>query len=139
MANSRHQLLDGLRALQAAEQGTLFKQARLNVAMCYPSPYHVGMSSLGFQTIYREVHAHPEATAERVFLPDDVEAWRAVKAMPASIETQRSLDQFDVLAFSVAGSCPPKSLHGKPATTRPVRRPRRRHHRSPPSGNTWRT
>ncbi len=102
MASTRHQLLEGLRALQAAEQGTLFKQARLNVAMCYPSPYHVGMSSLGFQTIYREVHAHPEATAERVFLPDDVDAWRAAKVMPSSIETQRSLDQFQVLAFSVA-------------------------------------
>ncbi len=70
--------------------------------MCYPSPYHVGMSSLGFQTIYREVHAHPEATAERVFLPDDADAWRLAKAMPASIETQRPLDQFDLLAFSVA-------------------------------------
>ena len=82
--------------------GTLFKQARLNVAMCYPSPYHVGMSSLGYQTIYREVHAHPEATAERVFLPDDVEAWRAARAVPSSIETQRPLDHFDLLAFSVA-------------------------------------
>ncbi|MDP2270197.1 MAG: radical SAM protein [Archangium sp.] len=102
MASTRHQLLEGLRTLQAAEQGTLFKQARLNVAMCYPSPYHVGMSSLGFQTIYREVHAHPEATAERVFLPDDVDAWRAAKVMPSSIETQRPLDQFQVLAFSVA-------------------------------------
>ncbi len=101
-ATSRHQLIDGLRVLQAQEQGTLFKQARLNVALCYPSPYHVGMSSLGFQTIYREVHAHPEATAERVFLPDDVDAWRAVRAVPASIETQRPLDQFDLLAFSVA-------------------------------------
>ncbi len=102
MATSRHQLIDGLRALQAQEQGTLFKQARLNVALCYPSPYHVGMSSLGFQTIYRLVHEHPEATAERVFLPDDVDAWRAVRAVPCSIETQRPLDQFDLLAFSVA-------------------------------------
>jgi radical SAM superfamily enzyme YgiQ (UPF0313 family) len=98
-ATSRHQLIDGLRALQEAETGTLFKQARLNVAMCYPSPYHVGMSSLGYQTIYREVHAHPEATAERVFLPDDVDAWRAVRAVPSS---QKPLHQFDLLAFSVA-------------------------------------
>lgn len=102
MATSRHQLLDGLRELRAAEQGTLFKQARLEVALCYPSPYHVGMSSLGFQTIYREVHAHPEATAERVFLPDDVEQWREAKLMPASIETLKPLDQFGLIAFSVA-------------------------------------
>ena len=100
--HSRHQLLEGLRGLQAAEQGTLFKQARLEVALCYPSPYHVGMSSLGFQAIYREVHAHPEATAERVFLPDDVDAWRQARVMPSSIETQRPLNQFGLLAFSVA-------------------------------------
>ena len=102
MANARHQLIDGLRGLQAAETGTLFKQARLNVGLCYPSPYHVGMSSLGFQTIYREVHAHPEATAERIFLPDDVAAWKTARLAPCSIETQKPLAQFELLAFSVA-------------------------------------
>jgi radical SAM superfamily enzyme YgiQ (UPF0313 family) len=48
------------------------------------------------------VHAHPEATAERVFLPDDVEQWRQARVMPASIETQKPLNQFGLLAFSVA-------------------------------------
>ncbi len=99
---SRHELLDVLRARAADEQGTLYKDAPLRVALCYPSPYHVGMSSLGFQAIYREVHAHPGATAERVFLPDDVEAWRAARLQPVSEETLRPLPQFDVLAFSVA-------------------------------------
>ncbi len=102
MSNQRHQLLDGLRGLLADEQGTLFKDARLEVALCYPSPYHVGMSSLGFQAIYREVHAHPDATAERVFLPDDVEAWKKAKLVPASIERLKPLNQFGLLAFSVA-------------------------------------
>ena len=102
MSNQRHQLLDGLRGLLADEVGTLFKEARLEVALCYPSPYHVGMSSLGFQAIYREVHAHPEATAERVFLPDDVEAWKKAKLVPASIERLKPLNQFGLLAFSVA-------------------------------------
>lgn len=99
---TRHELLDVLRARAADEVGTLFKDAPLRVALCYPSPYHVGMSSLGFQAIYREVHAHPGATAERVFLPDDVEAWRAARLSPVSEETQRPLSDFDVLAFSVA-------------------------------------
>jgi radical SAM superfamily enzyme YgiQ (UPF0313 family) len=102
VSNQRHQLLDGLRGLLADEQGTLFKDARLEVALCYPSPYHVGMSSLGFQAIYREVHAHPDATAERVFLPDDVEAWKKAKLVPASIERLKPLNQFGLLAFSVA-------------------------------------
>jgi len=41
----------------AAEVGTLRKDAPEAVALAYPSPYAVGMSSLGFQTIYREIHA----------------------------------------------------------------------------------
>ena len=60
----------------ADEVGTLHKQAELAVALVYPSPYHVGMSSLGFQTIYRELHALPGVTAERAFLPDDVKQAR---------------------------------------------------------------
>ena len=33
--------------------------AARRIALCYPSPYRVGMRSLGFQTIYREIHAAP--------------------------------------------------------------------------------
>ena len=55
-------LLSRIRARVAEEAGTLRKQAPLRVALCYPSTYSVGMSSLGFQTIYREVHLHPGAT-----------------------------------------------------------------------------
>ena len=73
---SSRQLQEQRQRLLADERGTLRKVASLPVALCYPSPYHVGMSSLGFQTIYREIHAHPDAGAERAFLPDDVEAFR---------------------------------------------------------------
>jgi radical SAM superfamily enzyme YgiQ (UPF0313 family) len=88
--------------LLADEQGTLRKVAPLRMALCYPSPYHVGMSSLGFQTIYREIHAHPGATAERAFLPDDVEAFRASRTPPFTLESGSALADFPVLAFSVA-------------------------------------
>ena len=97
-----HLLHQQRRRLLADEQGTLHKVARLRVALCYPSPYHVGMSSLGFQTIYREVHAHPGATAERAFLPDDVEAFRASRSPPFTVESGAALADFPVLAFSVA-------------------------------------
>jgi radical SAM superfamily enzyme YgiQ (UPF0313 family) len=99
--NSR-QLLDHSARLLAAEEGTLHKVAALRVALCYPSPYHVGMSSLGFQTIYREIHAHPDATAERVFLPEDVEAFRASRTPLFTLESQARVSTFPVLAFSVA-------------------------------------
>jgi radical SAM superfamily enzyme YgiQ (UPF0313 family) len=95
-------LLAHRQALLADEQGTLYKVAPLRLALCYPSPYHVGMSSLGFQTIYREVHGHPGATAERVFLPDDVDAFRESRAPLFTLESASPVGQFPVLAFSVA-------------------------------------
>ncbi len=84
------------------ERGTLHKEADLRVALCYPSPYPVGMSSLGFQTIYREIHAHRGATAERVFLPDSIEAYRRARSPLFSYEGERPLGDFDVTAFSIS-------------------------------------
>lgn len=103
MGDLRRQLRDSLDALRSAESGSLNKHdAPLEVALAYPSPYHVGMSSLGFQAIYQAFHAHPEASAERVFLPDDVDAWKRSKLPPLTIERQRPLHEFQVIAFSVA-------------------------------------
>jgi radical SAM superfamily enzyme YgiQ (UPF0313 family) len=99
---SDYQLVDGLRRLLADERGTLNKEAPIVVGLCYPSPYAVGMSSLGFQSIYGAIHAYPSATAERVFLPDDVEAWKRARQPPVSIESLRPIGDFRVLAFSVA-------------------------------------
>ena len=101
MTSSRA-LLAHCQALLADERGTLHKVAPLRVALCYPSPYHVGMSSLGFQTIYREIHGHPGATAERVFLPDDVDAFRESRTPLFTLESARPVGDFPVLAFSVA-------------------------------------
>lgn len=94
--------VEAVQARLAEEVGTLFKDAPLRVALCYPSPYHVGMSSLGFQTIYREIHAHDGATAERAFLPDDVPDFRASGAPLFTYETQTPVSQMGILAFSVA-------------------------------------
>lgn len=94
--------IEGLRAQLAREQGTLVKDAPLKVALCYPSPYSVGMSSLGFQAVYREIHEHPGATAERAFLPDDVEAFRKAGCELLTLETQSPVSQASIVAFSVA-------------------------------------
>ncbi|WP_338869675.1 radical SAM protein [Myxococcus stipitatus] len=98
----RYSLIHHVRSLLEDEQGTLFKEAPFRVALCYPSPYHVGMSSLGFQAIYREIHEHAGATAERVFLPDDVEAFKRTRAPLFSWESQAPVSSFAMLAFSVA-------------------------------------
>ncbi len=99
--NSRAYLEQSAQRL-AAEEGTLHKVAPLRVALLYPSPYHVGMSSLGFQTIYREIHAHQEAAAERAFLPEDVAAFQASRTPLFTLESQTPVATFPVLAFSVA-------------------------------------
>jgi radical SAM superfamily enzyme YgiQ (UPF0313 family) len=92
-----------IRAARLADEvGTLHKQAELAVALVYPSPYHVGMSSLGFQTIYRELHALRGVTAERAFLPDDAVAARRSGEGLHTYESGRPVGDFPVLAFSLA-------------------------------------
>ena len=90
------------RFLLSAEQGTIHKDAPLRVGLCYPNPYHTGMSSLGFQVIYRMLNEHDGACAERIFLPDDVSLFNRKKWQPLSLESGRMLGQFDLLAFSIA-------------------------------------
>ena len=71
----RHESFEQIRAERLADEvGTIRKQATRAIALCYPSPYTVGMSSLGFQTVYRLLNALPDVSAERAFLPDDARA-----------------------------------------------------------------
>ena len=86
----------------ADEVGTIHKQAELPFALCYPSPYPVGMSSLGFQTIYRGLNALPGVAAERAFLPDDVRAAHAAGEPLRTYESMRPVGDFPVVAFSLA-------------------------------------
>jgi len=90
------------RARLAGERGTVFKQAPHAVALVYPSPYPVAMSSLGFQTIYREINGAANHAAERAFLPDDVDAFRRGRGPLFTYESERPAADFPVIAFSVA-------------------------------------
>jgi hypothetical protein len=42
---------------------------RVRIALAFPNTYWVGMSNLGFQTIYRLFNAQDDIVCERVFLP----------------------------------------------------------------------
>jgi radical SAM superfamily enzyme YgiQ (UPF0313 family) len=96
------QLRESLRRRLDAERGApLPRGGGRRVAMVYPSPYRVGMSSLGYQWIATQL-ADAGFTVERVFLPDDVEAWRAARLPPLSMETGTPLSDFPILCFSVA-------------------------------------
>ncbi|TMB28813.1 MAG: radical SAM protein [Deltaproteobacteria bacterium] len=100
--HGRWEIVEGLRGLLADEEGTLVRPAPTRIALCYPSPYRAGMSSLGFQAIYREINAHPGCAAERAFLPDEVESHRAARVPVLTVESQRPIGEFGCLAFSVS-------------------------------------
>ena len=84
------------------EEGVLRKIAPLNVALCHPAPYEIAMSSLGFQSIYQEIHKHPIAAAERAFQPDDPEEYRRNRTPILTYENEMPLSDFPVIAFSIA-------------------------------------
>ena len=86
------------RALLAAERGTLMKQAETRIALVYPSPYRAAMSSLGYQQIYRVLHAMPEVAADRAMLPEDDARGGAF----VTLETARPVGGYPMLAYSVA-------------------------------------
>ena len=58
-----------VRDLLAAETGVTRKEAERRIALVYPSPYRVAMSSLGYQTIYRRLNEQPGLAADRAMLP----------------------------------------------------------------------
>lgn len=83
----------------SSEVGRIERRAPFCFALAYPSPYHAGMSSLGFQQIYRLVQESADLSCERLFLPDDAET---SPSAPISYESFRRLSDFPVVAFSVA-------------------------------------
>jgi len=92
-------------ALIAGEEGIARKDwgGRVSIALVYPNTYAVGMSNLGFQTIYEHLNALPDAVCERVFLPDpeDSDEYARTGTEPFAIESLRPLRDFDVIGFSV--------------------------------------
>ena len=99
---SAHELRAEARGRVADERGTIRKDAPDRVALLYPSPYRTGMSSLGFQTIYRQINERRGSVAERAFLPDDPEAFRASRTPLFTYESERPVGDFSVVALSVA-------------------------------------
>lgn len=79
------------------ERGTIFKDwgGRIPIALDYPNTYYVGMSNLGFQTIYGLLNSYNNIVCERVFGEEG-------EREPLSLESQRPLSDFAILAFSIS-------------------------------------
>jgi len=96
------------RALLAAETKLCShgsgRGGQLSICLVSPSRYQIGMSSLGFQTVYSLLLSSPGILCDRAFLPDreDQEEYRRSGMSLFSLETQRPLADFDIIAFSTS-------------------------------------
>ncbi len=123
MGRIRTQDVDIQRKRLAREQGTIRKDwgGRVPIALCYPNSYAVGMCNLGFQSVYQLFNAQKAFVCERVFAEPVLvgsrsagrgdwtgdEQYRIDNRLlalgePLSVESQRPLTDFAVVAFSLS-------------------------------------
>lgn len=83
--------------LLSAERGRIVKKsARFRVALGFPNTYEVGMSNLGFQTIYRLLNQMDRVACEQFFL-FDFPPYRGTR----TLESNRNIKDFDLIACTV--------------------------------------
>jgi radical SAM family uncharacterized protein len=99
-------LIQKTRGILEKERGTIRKPwgDKHSICLIYPNTYHVGMSNLGFQTVYQCLNSEDDVVCERAFLPDpeDFQEFRNTRTPLFSLESQKSLSDFDILAFSIS-------------------------------------
>ena len=76
----------------------------LDIALAYPNTYYIGMSNLGFQSVYQLFNSYNGIACERVFVPDpDIEKeLERTRATLVTLESETPVSEFDVLAISVS-------------------------------------
>jgi radical SAM superfamily enzyme YgiQ (UPF0313 family) len=123
MGRIRTQDVEIQRKRLGREQGTIRKDwgGRVPIALCYPNSYAVGMCNLGFQSVYALFNSARDFVCERVFAEpvligsrsagrgdwtgDDryrIESRLQAVGEPLSVESQRPLSDFNVVAFSLS-------------------------------------
>src|SRR5215469_7690921 len=123
MGRIRTQDVELQRKRLGREQGAVRKDwgGRLPIALCYPNSYAVGMCNLGFQSVYSLFNSARDFVCERVFAEPVLigsrtagrgdwttdESYRIGQRLealgePLSVESQRPLSDFAVVAFSLS-------------------------------------
>jgi radical SAM superfamily enzyme YgiQ (UPF0313 family) len=99
-------IIEKYRRILSAETGATPKNwgGKLTVCLVYPNRYRIAMGNLGFQAVYALLNAYPDIVCERAFLPDpeDLAEYRKSRSRLLSLESQRPLADFDLIAFSVS-------------------------------------
>jgi radical SAM family uncharacterized protein len=80
-----------------------WSETALKWCFVYPDFYEIGMSNLGLRILYEVMNDRPDCLAERCFAPDvDLQAQLRTATVPLwSLETRRSLGDFDVVGISL--------------------------------------
>jgi radical SAM superfamily enzyme YgiQ (UPF0313 family) len=95
--NLRDKLLSSERCLIPIKTGNFSRGSNaFRIALGFPNAYEVGMSNLGFQTIYRLFNQMDGVVCERFFL-FDFPPYKGTK----TLESDRNIKDFDLIAFSV--------------------------------------
>jgi len=98
-------LIQRVKKRLSEERGTIRKDwgGKTTLCLAFPNRYYTGMSNLGFQTLYHQLNQLQEIVCERSFLPDkeDLLEYRKTDTPLFSLESQRPLYDFDILAFSI--------------------------------------
>src|SRR4030042_5177012 len=99
-------LIQKAKRILEKERGTVRKPwGGINsICLIYPNTYHLGMSNLGFQTVYQSLNSEDDIVCERAFLPDlqDLQEYHNTPTPIFSLESQKPLSDFDILAFSIS-------------------------------------
>lgn len=97
-------IVESIDSLLKKEKGTIFKDhgGKIKICLVYPDIYQVGITNLGFQTVYRLFNLRKDVVCERAFLPSQHEIGIYEKGYPLlSMESKKPLYEFDIVAFSL--------------------------------------
>lgn len=91
----------------ARERGTIYKKPggkAVRIALVYPNTYYLGMSNLGFQTMYRHLNERDDVVCERAFLPEPsgLEDLSRSRKPLVTLESGLPLSTCDIVAFSIS-------------------------------------
>ncbi|HEY5974137.1 MAG TPA: radical SAM protein, partial [Geobacteraceae bacterium] len=99
-------LVAKLRATLAEEQSSVpvKRGGRLHICLIYPNRYRLAIGNLGWQSLYALLNEFPDVVCERAFLPEPVELaeYERSRTPLLSLESQRPVAEFDVVAFSIS-------------------------------------
>jgi radical SAM superfamily enzyme YgiQ (UPF0313 family) len=98
----KYQYIDQAKKILAREEGTVRKDwgGRLPIVLIYANTYRLGMSSLAMHSVYRLFNDQPDVVCERAFT--GYESAPQADEPILSIESQRPLTDFPVIAFTIS-------------------------------------